>query len=1175
MGFSLRCTKKGSSTGVIARFAMIIAAVFLMLGGLSLRAQTVATYDFEDGTADGWNSFYTATTPVATTADAYTGSYSLLTSTGSAGHGGPSINLSTVLLPGAQYTITGWVKLAPGTTSGNANFSMVRVDASGTNYDTIGNYTVAVTDTGWAQIGGSYTPTTTSTGLTLYAQLVGATTAVGFYLDDVVITETAPPPSGSAVANYTFNGSTDGWWTFGSPTLTPTSALLADPNGVTTGLSVTNRSASYMGPALNLLSVNNFVAGATYQITAYVMLQAPDANTPTVSLSTKTADCATSGSYGSIATSATVSSTAWTKVQGTFSYSNLPGPPTTLDLYLSSNSSSSTDYFSFYVTDVTIGLLSPAPLPPSQQDNTGITTTFADGGVDGWGSRSGSSTVTNVAPPVLDPNGDALSLLTTNRTANWDGPSISVSDKMYVGSTYNVSVWVMLQPTDGSSHTMNMSLQTTSSGTTSYPGVSGYPGVTVLADGKWHQISVTNYTMSSAYDTGQASLYLQTVPSSGNDLVSFYIDDFQLTYLPPASIQTGIPSIYQTLSPYFTVGAAVDSTDLSGAHAQLLTKHFDSMTPGNDLKWSSTEASLGTYTYGSGDNLVNEAVCANMKVRGQNLVWATAAQTPSYATGDGTNSPANQALVTSNIQEHIQNEVQHFGSKVYAWDVINEPIDPSQSDCLVHGPFYQVLGKSYIDVALQAARQYAPAGTLLLINEYSTADPNRLACLVSVLQDLKNRGIPIDGIGHEMHSDINYPSVAAVANSINTIAADFPGIVQQVTEMDISVYNGGDNTSNYGNNIPPSVLAEEGWLYMQYFDTFRQLSGKISAVTIWGMADDDTWLDSFPVTRTDYPLPFDMNLQAKPAYWGIVDPTQLPGYGLSFTASNRSGASNTRVWTLTANNGSVGTAYATQINGFTLTQLTGVACTPVITPPSSYPVSLGDIAVSGSASASFTINFAGCSNQAVFKLIVPWSSATYETGTFTATANSTLLVAGLPTATLIYPLQGSTLAASAQTFTWLPISGATGYSLWLGSTGVGSNNLFDLHTTADTITTGNLPTNGETIYARLFTNINGSWAYNDYTFTAASSAMLSSPAAGSTLLASGQTFNWTPISGATGYSLWLGSTGVGSNNLFDLHTTADTITTGNLPTNGETIYARLFTNINGSWEYNDYTFIAK
>ena len=977
MSFSLWSLRQGLVSGRIVRF-MMLATALVLFGAGSLVAQTVATYDFEDGTAQGWGSFYGASTPTATNAAAYTGSHSLLTTTADAGHGGPSISLNSVLLPGAQYTITGWVRLASGATSANANFSMVRVDASGTNYDTIGGYQVAVTDTGWAQIGGAYTPTTTVTSLLLYAQLVGATSAVGFYLDDVVITETAPPPNGATIASYTFNGSTNGWFGFGNPTLTPVTSPLADPNNNTTSLSVTNRTATYMGPALNLLSVNNFVAGATYQITAYVMLQSADASGPTVSLSSKTADCATSGAYGTIATSAALSNTAWTKVQGTFSYSDLPGPPTTLDLYL--QSSSATD--SFYVSDVTIGLLSPAPLNPSQQDNTGISSTFEDNTADGWTGRGAAT----VAASSAAAHSGTHSLLTTGRTANWNGASISVSDKMYVGSTYNVSVWVMLTPADGSSHVINMSLQTTLSGTTSYPGVSGYPGITVPADGAWHQISVQNYTMSSPYDTGQASLYLQTVPASGNDLVSFYIDDFQLSYVPPASIQTNIPSIYQTLSSDFTVGAAVDQTDLSGAHAQLLAKHFNSITPGNDMKWSSVEASLGTYTFGNADNLVAEAVCNNSKVRGHNLVWATGAQTPSYATGDGTNSTANQATVIANIQEHIQSEVQHFGGKVYAWDVINEPIDPNQPDCMVHGPFYKVLGKSYIDVALQAARQYAPTGTLLFINDYSTADPNRLACLVTVFQDLKNRGIPIDGIGHEMHNAINYPSVSAVVNAIDTMATNFPGINQQITEMDISVYKAGDNAANYGNSIPPSVLAEEGWLYAQFFDAFRQLSGKISGVTIWGMADDDTWLDSFPVTRTDYPLPFDMNLQAKPAYWGIVDPTQLPGYGLTFAVSNNSGILNTRVWTLTATNGSVGTAYATKINGLTLTQTSGAACTPVITPPSAYPVVLGDIAANGSASASFSIDFTGCADLSTFTVSAPWSSATYDTGTFTSPA---------------------------------------------------------------------------------------------------------------------------------------------------------------------------------------------
>jgi endo-1,4-beta-xylanase len=491
--------------------------------------------------------------------------------------------------------------------------------------------------------------------------------------------------------------------------------------------------------------------------------------------------------------------------------------------------------------------------------------------------------------------------------------------------------------------------------------------------------------MASSYDAGMASLYFQTVPSSGTDLVSFYIDDFQLTYVAPPMIQTNIPSIYKTLSPYFPVGAEIDTTDLSGPHAQLLGMHFDSIVSGNDMKWSSVENTKGMFTYGTADSEVGLAVCNGMKIRGHNLVWATGAQTPAYATGDGTNSPANQAVVTANIQEHIQNEVQHFGKNVYVWDVVNEPLDPSQPDCLAHGPFYKVLGKSYIDVALQAARQYAPAGTRLFINDYSTTDPNKLACLVQVVGDLRTRGIPIDGVGHEMHNAINFPSTQSMVNAINTVADNFPGLDQQITELDMSVYNGGDRTSNYGNSIPPAVLAEQGWLYAQYFAALRQLSGKLSAVTFWGMADDDTWLDGFPVARTDYPLPFDMGLQAKPAYWGIVDPTQLPGYGMTFSASVVPGERDTRTVTITATNGNVGPAYTTQITGFTLTQISGPSCSPTITAPGRYPIALGDVPTSGTASAAFVVSIVGCNPNSQFTLSVPWSSAVYDTGTFTTT----------------------------------------------------------------------------------------------------------------------------------------------------------------------------------------------
>ena len=101
-----------------------------MFGAASAGAQVVATYDFEDGTAQSWASFNGATTPVSSTAAAYSGSHSLLTTTGSGGQGGPSINVGSVLQAGAKYTITGYVRLTSGEALTNANFTIRRSDAS-------------------------------------------------------------------------------------------------------------------------------------------------------------------------------------------------------------------------------------------------------------------------------------------------------------------------------------------------------------------------------------------------------------------------------------------------------------------------------------------------------------------------------------------------------------------------------------------------------------------------------------------------------------------------------------------------------------------------------------------------------------------------------------------------------------------------------------------------------------------------------------------------------------------------------------------------------------------------------------------------------------------------------------------------------------------------------------
>jgi hypothetical protein len=180
-------------------------------------------------------------------------------------------------------------------------------------------------------------------------------------------------------------------------------------------------------------------------------------------------------------------------------------------------------------------------------------------------------------------------------------------------------------------------------------------------------------------------------------------------------------------------------------------------------------------------------------------------------------------------------------------------------------------------------------------------------------------------------------------------------------------------------------------------------------------------------------------------------------------------------------------------------------------------------------------------------------------------------------ASLITPASGAVLPGPTVTFTWAASAGATSYALTLGSKGAGSSDVYNSGNRAVTSwqATG-VPTNGETIYVRLTTNFNSGSAYVDSTYTAAKQGVLTSPAPGSLLAGASVTFAWAAGAQATGYALWLGSTGVGSQNLYASTEMAGTsVAVTKLPTTGVKIYARLITYFNGAQSYTDYTYTAK
>ncbi|MGD0629881.1 MAG: IPT/TIG domain-containing protein, partial [Terracidiphilus sp.] len=183
-------------------------------------------------------------------------------------------------------------------------------------------------------------------------------------------------------------------------------------------------------------------------------------------------------------------------------------------------------------------------------------------------------------------------------------------------------------------------------------------------------------------------------------------------------------------------------------------------------------------------------------------------------------------------------------------------------------------------------------------------------------------------------------------------------------------------------------------------------------------------------------------------------------------------------------------------------------------------------------------------------------------------------------AAMISPIQGSTLGTSNVKFTWTAGFGVTQSNLWVGLSGPGSANLYSSGWSASTsATVPSLPAKGATVYARLYSDVNGVIKYIDYTYTETPlgiPATMITPMQGSTLGTSNVMFTWTAGTGATRYNLYLGLSGPGSSSLFTSGWSPSmSATVPSLPAKGVTVYARLYSDVNGVTQYNDYTYIEK
>ncbi len=344
------------------------------------------------------------------------------------------------------------------------------------------------------------------------------------------------------------------------------------------------------------------------------------------------------------------------------------------------------------------------------------------------------------------------------------------------------------------------------------------------------------------------------------------------TSLQPKSLNDSSKGLNAYFSKYFTIGVAVSPRSLKTNEAELILQQFGSITPENAMKMGPIHPKENEYFWNDADSIVAFAQKNNRKIRGHNLCWHN--QAPRWIFTNAAGDTVNKEVLLQRLKDHITTVVNRYKGKIYAWDVVNEAISDKPDEYLRNSPWLRICGEDFIAKAFEYAHAADP-DALLFYNDYNEINPVKREKIFKLIKTLKEKGIPIHGIGLQGHWAINEPSEDELNKTLKRFSE--LGLKIQITELDISVYNKEHNSreakpEDQNTEFTPEKEMKQIEMYKRCFTLFEKYKKTISGVTFWNISDRSSWLDNFPVRgRKDYPLLFDKNGKPKQAFWEVVN----------------------------------------------------------------------------------------------------------------------------------------------------------------------------------------------------------------------------------------------------------------------------------------------------------------
>ena len=304
------------------------------------------------------------------------------------------------------------------------------------------------------------------------------------------------------------------------------------------------------------------------------------------------------------------------------------------------------------------------------------------------------------------------------------------------------------------------------------------------------------------------------------------------------------------------IGAAAESDHLSETqYTSTLSTEYSMVEPENEMKFGPIHPAATIYNYTDADALADFAQANSMKLRGHTLVWDS--QLPDWITSPAV--PWTPATLSQALANHIANVVGHYKGRVFAWDVVNEPFndDGSLRSTVWYdspGIGFAGQGTKTIEQALRWAHAADPAAKLF-VNEYGAETMNAKSDAVyAMAQDFVARGVPLTGIGFQLHIDPSFDTKAtldSLTQNLHRLGA--LGLEVHFTEIDV--------------RLPDNTAASLSAQAQSYQDLMTVCLGQASctAFQTWGFTDKYSWIP-YNFAGYGWALPFDSNYAKKPAY---------------------------------------------------------------------------------------------------------------------------------------------------------------------------------------------------------------------------------------------------------------------------------------------------------------------